>query len=169
MSASFAPVEERRRKPRSASAALAIYFAVPGLQLCLSLDSVGRVLPVMALQEVPQTPPYAAGLMNLGGDIIPVLDLAMWLQRPGFGFDLDTPILLCTDGHRWAGLLVESVAGVGPIENNHRQMISVTGEGPSPFVSVFERDDVLTFMLDIESVLVVASAGQPVPLAARSA
>ena len=161
MSETLAPVEDRRRRSRNVSSALAIYFSVPGLHLCLPLDCVGRVLPIMTLQEVPQAPQHAVGLMNLGGEIIPVLDLAMWLRRPDFSYDLDTPILLCTDGMRSAGLLVQAVGGVGSIENNQRQMAGVSGEGPSPFISVFDRNDVLTFMLDIDSVLDVAASGDP--------
>jgi len=161
MSAMLTPGEDRRRKARSVSSSQAIYFSVPGLHLCLPLDNVGRVLPIMNLQEVPQTPQHALGLMNLGGDIIPVVDLALWLRRPAFAFNLDTPILLCTDGERWAGLLVQTVVGVGAIENGQRRTNTMLGDEPSPFVSVFDRKDQLTFMLDIEAVLDVAAAGDP--------
>ncbi|WP_077036126.1 chemotaxis protein CheW [Pelomonas sp. KK5] len=154
MSAILAPAAERRRRPRSAASSQALHFAVPGLHLCLPLECVTRVLPIMALQELPQAPPWVLGLLNLGGEILPVLDLALWLQRPAHAYDLDTPVLLCSDGRRSAGLLVQRVDGVGPLDDaDRRGRPLAAGEQGSPFVCVFERGESLSFMLDIGALL----------------
>ncbi|MEP1742572.1 MAG: chemotaxis protein CheW [Kangiellaceae bacterium] len=144
---------ERRNKSRSSASQEALYFKVPGLSLCLPLDNVTKVLPIMALQELPHTPDYLVGLMNLNGASLPVIDLSLRLEREPPVYTLDTPILLCSDGDFYCGLIVEDVQGVDRIRNSHRQMSNMLEEGNLPFLAVFDNDKNLTFMLDVTKLL----------------
>ena len=145
---------ERRGLSRSAVAQEVLHFRISGMQLCVPLDYVYKVLPLMTLQSVPGAPPYLSGLMNLHGDSIPVLDLAMRLgHKSSQSYTLDTPILLCGSGKRRAGLIISEVCYVRNIENKERQMTDLLKEGDLPFLAVFNTDDGLSLMLDIQRVL----------------
>ena len=143
---------ERRQRARSGPSLQALFFSVPGVLMCLPLESVHKVLAVMALQEVPDAPAHVLGLLNLAGDAVPVVDLCLLLRRPTFEYSIDTPILLCERQGRRCGVVVEAVSGVGHIENSQRRMGEVVRDGRAPFLTVFDGAAGLVFMLDLDAV-----------------
>ena len=143
---------ERRHRTRSGPSSQALFFSVPGVQLCLPLEYVFKVLPMLELQEVPDAPMHVVGLMNLGGEVVPVVDLCRLLNRETFDYCIDTPILLCECRGRRCGLVAGAVNGVGAIENSQRHMGAVVRDGRAPFATVFDGNQGLVFMLDLELV-----------------
>lgn len=82
----------------------------------LPLAVIARVLPAAALKQVPQAPAYVAGLMDLHGEPVPVLDLSRLAGQAPEQVWFDTRIVLVdypvAGGTRPLGLLAEHVAGV---------------------------------------------------------
>lgn len=145
---------ERRSANRSVASQLVLHFRVANMQLCVPLDYVSKVLPLMSLQPVPGAPPYLRGLMNLHGASIPVMDLAARLgYKTTQNYTLDTPILLCSSGAHQAGLIISEVQDVRSINNSERQMTDLLSEENLPFLAVFNLQYGLSLMLDIERVL----------------
>jgi chemotaxis signal transduction protein len=143
---------ERRQRARSGPSLQALFFSVPQVLLCLPLESVHKVLAMVALQEVPDAPPHVIGLLNLAGEAVPVVDLCLLLKRPHFEYSVDTPILLCERNGRRCGVVAEAVSGVGHIENSQRRMGELVRDGRAPFLTVFEAAAGLVFMLDLDTV-----------------
>jgi len=143
---------ERRQRARGGPSLQALFFSVPGVQLCLPLEHVFKVLPMLELQEVPDAPVHVVGLMNLGGEVVPVVDLCQLLNRDTFDYSVDTPILLCECRGRRCGLVAGAVTGVGAIQNSQRRMDAVVRDGRAPFSTVFDGSQGLVFMLDLELV-----------------
>lgn len=83
-----------------------LQFFVQGVQLCMDFQYLERVLPLPMLEPVPSGPDYVAGLMNLQGRAIPIIDLALRLgmnrEQP---YSLNAPILLCSG----AGLIIDKI------------------------------------------------------------
>ena len=80
-----------------------------------------RVLPLMDLKQLPQTPAYVAGLMNYHGTPVPVIDLSMLACKTPCGAQFDTRILLtdfqADDGQRHLlGLRVERVSHIADMD-----------------------------------------------------
>ena len=50
-------------------------FAVP-------IREVRQIIRMQKIVEVPDYPPYARGIINLRGDIIPIIDVRMRLGKP---------------------------------------------------------------------------------------
>lgn len=147
------PAGERRHRARQGPSLQALYFDLPGLRLCLPLDPVRKVLALMDLQEMPGTQRHLVGLLNLGGEAVPVIDLALRLRRPAFSYHADTPVLLCKLGQRQCGLIVERVQGVRSIDNRQRHVGEVVRDVSVPFLTVFDSEDGLVFMLDIDAIV----------------
>jgi len=143
---------ERRRRPRFGVALPVLRFEVPGVQLCLPLDDVDKVLPVAALEDVSDGPDYLLGMLDFGGEAVPTLDLGLRLGRPGFEYALDTPMLLCTHHGRRCALVVQLVCGVDQVDNGRlRRVDGVPHERRDPFSTSFDEGGHPVFMLDIES------------------
>lgn len=149
-----ASVADRRAVSRSEASQEVLYFRASSMQLCVPLDYVSKVLPLMTLQPVPGAPPYLRGLMNLHGTSIPVMDLAARLgHTTSQSYTLDTPILMCSYEGRHAGLIISEVQEVRSIDNRERQINDVLSEGNLPFLAVFNSRHGLALMLDIQKVL----------------
>jgi chemotaxis-related protein WspB len=83
----------------------------------LPLATIRQVLPLMTLTGVPLAPDAVAGLMNLHGASVPVIDLARSSGAAATARQVDTRIVLVDypgpDGSVHAlGLLAERVIGV---------------------------------------------------------
>lgn len=78
---------------------------------------VARVLPLMDLKQIPLAPPHVAGLMNLHGTPVPVIDLCMLAQGRPSARQYDTRIVLVNypgedGGQHPLGLIVERATGM---------------------------------------------------------
>jgi len=82
----------------------------------LKVTTIERMIPVA---RVPKTPSFVKGVINLRGEIIPVLSLR---QRLGFS-DIeeteDTRIIIFNTGDVIAGFVVDAVAEVLQIESSN--------------------------------------------------
>lgn len=76
---------------------------------------VGEVHPLKELTPLPCTPPFVAGIVNVRGRIVPVVDLKKLLDLPEKGLtDLHCIILVRGEGFE-IGLLADVVVGVRSI------------------------------------------------------
>ncbi len=87
----------------------------------LPLAGVARVLPAAALKHMPLAPPYVAGLLDLHGEPVPVLDLSRLAGLVRGQLWFDTRIILVDyplgDGtSATLGLLAEHVTGVEQLD-----------------------------------------------------
>src|SRR5450830_1898667 len=94
-----------------------LVFAIGSDRYGLPLRAVARVLPVVALKQIPLAPAFVAGLMDLHGVPVPVLDLSRLAAEQLW---LDSRIVLVDyrldDGAlRPLGLLLEHVTGIETI------------------------------------------------------
>jgi chemotaxis-related protein WspB len=83
----------------------------------LALQDVGRVLPAAALKQVPLAPPSVAGVLDLHGEPVPVIDLARLAGHAREAVYVDTRIVLVDyrpsgGAVRPLGLLADQVSGI---------------------------------------------------------
>jgi chemotaxis-related protein WspB len=85
----------------------------------LPLGAVERVLPVMELKQLPQVPALVAGVMDLHGDPVLVIDLARLSGLARGELMSDTRILLVQypKAGRLLGLLADQVEGIVDVDD----------------------------------------------------
>jgi chemotaxis-related protein WspB len=88
----------------------------------LRLGAIVRVLPVVALKHIPLAPSFVAGLMDLHGEPVPVVDLSRLAGVEPEQIRFDTRIVLVDyeagDGPaRPLGLLAEHVIGIETLDD----------------------------------------------------
>jgi purine-binding chemotaxis protein CheW len=84
----------------------------------------GHVLEVCALAEltaVPCTPPFVAGVMNLRGRILAILDLRRLFELPAGGLTELNRVIVLKGGGDELGLLADSIVGVRSIAMSELQ------------------------------------------------
>ena len=89
-----------------------ITFRLCGLCFGLPVSSVREVVPVAWLDRPPHMPSLVQGVLNLGGQAVPVLRLDKLLGLGDGRYGMDASILVMRESERPLGLLVEHVDGV---------------------------------------------------------
>jgi purine-binding chemotaxis protein CheW len=88
----------------------AICFWLSGQQLGVPIEHVKETIVLRPITRVFLTPRWVAGLINLRGDVVAVLDLAGLLGLPSAGFTDETRIVITRHGGKTAGLIVDRLA-----------------------------------------------------------
>lgn len=96
-----------------------LVFTIGADRYALALRAIARVLPVLALKQLPTAPAFVAGLMDLHGAPVPVIDLSRLAGVEPEQVWFDTRIILVDCPHgaatRPLGLLAEHVIGIETI------------------------------------------------------
>lgn len=104
----------------------------------LRLQDVQEVMALKPMTRVFHAPPSIAGVTNLRGEVLPVLDLGVLLGGEAAGRGLEGRVLVVRDGEkRRAGLLVDALfglreipkAGLAPLPATLSEEIQAFAEG----------------------------------------
>jgi chemotaxis-related protein WspB len=108
----------------------------------LRLRDVVRVLPLLELKQLPLAPDSVAGLMDLHGASVPVIDLCRASGLPSGEDHFDTRIIVADyvspDGsHHQLGLRAERVLGVQEVRD---EQLADSGVVAAPFLGQVAND-----------------------------
>lgn len=133
-----------------------IHFWVNQVRMCAYLHNIQKVLPLVALENVPGGPTYLAGLMNIKGEIVPVIDLAL---RAGMNrkdiFSLNMPILLCANANKSVAMIVDEIIGLTDFDETKLQMNKEFNKPDSPFLAAITQDFDSSLLINIDYLLAV--------------
>ncbi len=136
----------------------------PTSQLCaFFLGAEEYAVDVMRLEEilrpqrvtpVPGAPPFVAGVLNLRGAIVPVLEAR---ERLGAGPALNgrkARLLVCRIGPGKVALPVDAVSGIVRVRRSELRPPPATPGGPAPLVvGVFGPPERLRLLLNVRALL----------------
>ena len=96
-------------------------FSLSGETYGVETGRVREVCRLKDLTALPCTPPFVAGIMNLRGDILAVLDLRQFFQLPAKGLTDLNRVIVLKRGDDELGLLADSIDGVRTVPTTHLQ------------------------------------------------
>lgn len=111
-----AALARRHERPEEAEILIDIVeFALAQEFYAVESAFVREVQPLRGLTPVPCTPPFILGIVNIRGQILPVLDLKKFFELPERGIsDLDK-LLILSSGAMEIGVLADAILGVSSI------------------------------------------------------
>ncbi len=147
-----------------------IVFALDQVEFAVPIEQVWRVEPLAEhpLTWVPRAPAFLEGVVNVRGQVIPVLDLKKRLGLGAAGPAARARLLIVEMGTQRAALIVDAVSDIRWFPTNRI-------EPPPPMVAqisgvfvqgVGREDDRLLIILDLREVLSPAERRQMQELAA---
>ena len=123
----------------------------------LPLAGIARVLPLLELKQLPLTPDYVAGLMDLHGTPVPVIDLSRLAGLPAAAAQFDTRIVIVDyrapggETMHALGLLASQVRGIADIDP---QGLEDSGVATAPFLGQVASDaDGIVQLVELEHLL----------------
>jgi purine-binding chemotaxis protein CheW len=102
----------------------------------IPIADVIQIVGVQEITEVPEFPTYAKGIINLRGNIVPLIDMRIRFHKEELPYNDRTCVIVTNIGSRLIGLVVEAVDEVASISDEE---IS-----PPPVVSSDDTDSYIT-------------------------
>jgi purine-binding chemotaxis protein CheW len=154
-----APETHRPQPLLEEAGARYLIFVLGGEEYALEVGKAREVLDLRPVTPVPNTAPFVKGVMNCRGNVVPVLDLRVAFGLPADEDD-DTCIILADSDHIELGLVVDRVAGVIDVGDQHvEETPSFEGETGTSMIRGIRRDHgTATIVLDIGMVMAPSEA-----------
>jgi chemotaxis-related protein WspB len=113
-----------------------LVFHIGPDRYALRLRAIARVLPAAALKQIPLAPAYVAGLLDLHGAPVPVIDLARLAGVSAEQMWFDSRIILvdypdAAGALHALGLLAEHVIGIDSVDE---ALLADSGVAGAPFL-----------------------------------
>ena len=89
-----------------------VLFSLDHQRYAIALDRVRRSIRVVAITPLPEMPAIVLGVIDLGGTVIPVINLRKRFNHPARDLRLSDHILIVATEKRTVGLLVDETIGV---------------------------------------------------------
>ncbi|MFA7586550.1 MAG: chemotaxis protein CheW [Novosphingobium sp.] len=128
-----------------------ITFEVNGQTFGFDIMAILEIRAWTAPARLPHVPPYVAGVINLRGTILPVIDLAVRFGWPGAEATARHAMIVTQVNGQARGLIVDSVSDIVTIESDAMQ--SSPQMADERIVSFLEGvaaiDDMLVMVLDL--------------------
>lgn len=119
--------------------------------LAMPVSVAREVLTGESIVPVPQAPPHVMGVLNLRGDVLPLVQVDSWLELPPRPYGVMDQILVVTSKDVTVGVVVDRVRDVRNVEA-HEILPSVGMEG-LPFVGRLESVDGEIMVMDADRLL----------------
>lgn len=131
-------------------------FTVGGEDYSVDIMSVREIRSGTTATALPHAPDYVRGVINLRGNVLPILDLAVRLGLPTKGGEDARHVIIVVDvGNRTVGLMVDAVSDILTAAQDDLQPPPDvgTGGGQGHVSALFVMNDRLYRVLDLGSVL----------------
>lgn len=93
------------------------YFAIP-------IDAVNRIIGIQEITSIPKQPKYMKGVINLRGQIVPIVDFRLRLGLEETEYNERTTIIIAERDSMLIGYIVDDVNEVMNIEEKKISILS---------------------------------------------
>ncbi len=139
-----------------------IAFRLGKTEFAVPIEQVWRIVPLTDITRVPRVSSFIEGIMNLRGEIIPVIDLRKRLGLGGSERTDESRIMVVqTEGHR-VGMIVDTITGIvrlpeDAIEPPPDMIADISGVF---LTGMTAYNDKLSIILDLSRVLTTKEADE---------
>ena len=141
-------------------------FLVGRERLGISIHDVKEIIEISNITDIPSTPDYIRGVINLRGGVVPIIDLAARLQQGASDLGKRSCIVLVdiTSESKVAklGVIVDQVDDILQISEDNIQSSPEFGSNiNTEFIQAMGRvDDDFIILLEVSQVLSVSELSQ---------
>lgn len=132
-----------------------VTFFLENEEYGLPILAVREIIGLVPITSVPQTPPYIRGIINLRGQVIPVVDLRLKFGMPPGEETRESCIIVVRVHDLDTGVIVDRMSEVTDVEEeNIEEAPQMGAEVDTSFIlGIDKSDDRVRLLLDLEKVL----------------
>ena len=141
-----------------------VVFKLGGEEYGVSILQVQEIKRITEITRVPHTPEYIKGVINLRGNVLPVIDLKKRLNLPQQEITEEARIIIVKVNEISVGMMVDAVSEVMTInQQNIDSPDVVAGSVSSNYLSgVGKLDNRLLILLNLETIIGIEAEIKPV-------
>jgi purine-binding chemotaxis protein CheW len=130
-------------------------FRIADEEFAIPIRHVIEIVGIQKITEVPDMPDFVKGVINLRGQVIPVMDVRIRFRLPSIEYDDRTCVVVVSVGEITLGLVVDTVSEVVDIpEENISPPPRFAGKASGRYVSGMGRiGEAVKIILDAEKLL----------------
>jgi purine-binding chemotaxis protein CheW len=130
-------------------------FNIATEEYAIAITYVTEIIGMLNITEVPQTPIYIKGVINLRGKVIPVMDIRLRFQMEARDYDERTCVIVVNINENTVGLVVDTVSEVLDIPAAN---VEISGqfsnsEGNNFICGMGKVDEKINMIVDINALL----------------
>ena len=129
-----------------------VAFDVAGTRLGIDIQHVSYLVRMVEITQVPCSPEHIEGVINLRGQVVPVVSLHKLFGWPRQGNLLEMYILIGDADSKPVGLTVESISELYDVGRDQLESPDETHRLATLLSWVAKLDDSIVFVLDMEKI-----------------
>jgi len=130
-----------------------VVFILDELKYALPLQSVVRIIHAIEIRSLPEAPEIISGIINIQGQIIPVINIRKRFGLAEREIVLNDQIMIADTGKRRIAIVVDSVPGVSDSSSGQLKETGKTLPFAKHLKGVAKIDDELILIYDLEQFL----------------
>jgi purine-binding chemotaxis protein CheW len=96
-----------------------LIFDVEGEIYGIDIVSLDEVIPILSIKSIPKAPSFLEGVINLRGEVLPVVDLYKQFGHQRDCYTLETRFVISSFSSRKVAFIVDGVKEVRDIDQNN--------------------------------------------------
>ena len=126
-----------------------VLFRLNEQEYAIDIFKVNEIVPYRKPTMIPNTPNYVEGVLNLRGNVIPVISLKKRFQLEDKSTEENTKIIVADTGGTVAGFVVDEASNVITVEREKIEPVSevVSNIGSKYINGVGKKDDGSMYIL----------------------
>lgn len=125
-------------------------------QYGIDIGIVDNIVRMQRITRVPKSQEYYVGVINLRGDVVPVMSMRTKLGMESVEFDNSTRIIIAKfDTNAYVGFIVDEVMQIVTLNDSklERPSFRKNGESEEYIVGVGKHEDMLISVLDMNAIV----------------
>ncbi len=150
--------QQNNQQQKSTSSSEYMTFILGQMKYAIELPKIREILTYPEIiTPLPNTDGWVKGLINLRGEVVPILDIRIKFKTGEIVYNENTAVIaVITNDDRMIGIVVDKVDDVQKIDIDTLSPVSDMGSAiPSRYLKGFVRleDNQMLVMMDIENVV----------------
>jgi purine-binding chemotaxis protein CheW len=127
-----------------------IAFRLGKEEFGIAMDSVISIERVQSITGIPHTSEYIRGIIDLRGDLIPILDLRKYLLEGNVSDNEQNRIIVVQVNATVVGFIVDEATDILPVSEADIVQVPVSGMKITGETTVIKLDERLLLYIDVE-------------------
>jgi len=120
-----------RAEPGDEHATQLVAFEIDDETYGVDITSVREIRAWNGVTTLPNTAPFVRGVMNLRGQIFPIIDLRVRFGRETTNAGENHVVVIVTIGEKWVGLLVDAVSDIVTLDRDQIRPVPDADSDPA--------------------------------------
>ena len=132
-----------------------IVIKIGGEQFGIDIKYIDNIVRMTKITRVPSVQPYFKGVINLRGEVVPVMSLRVKMDLEDDVFTKDSRIIIIKlENNAPFGLIVDEVKEVVTLDERYIEEVSRSGRVEDTFINgIGKNGDSLISLLDLNMVI----------------